>query len=671
MRARRNPGTLSVMTPNGRGLLKDLKKTVVIENVSPAVDGGRYPVKREIGDRIDVAADIFKEGHEELLAFLKFRRARATSWSETPMRFVDNDRWRGVFTPTEIGRWVFTIEALTDVFRSWLVDLGKRVDAGQDVASELLEGAALVRDAAARATGADRRALTAYTARLSAGGVQADAVAAAREPDLARLMDATIDRGEATWCDREFEVVVDRERARFAAWYEFFPRSGQVAGKHATFRDAEFQLRRAAAMGFDVVYLPPIHPIGARYRKGRNNALVAAPGEPGSPWAIGGIEGGHTAVHPALGTIADFDRFVEAARRLGLEVALDFAIQASPDHPWVREHPEWFFHRPDGTIKYAENPPKKYQDVYPLNFYGADPEPLWHEMRRVLEFWISHGVRTFRVDNPHTKPVRFWEWLIREIQDEHPDVVFLAEAFTRPKMMKVLAKAGFTQSYTYFTWRNEKREIAEYFTEITTPPVADYFRGNLWPNTPDILHETLQKGGTPAFKMRLVLAATLSSVWGMYSGYELSENVPREPGSEEYLNSEKYELRTRDFDAPGTLVPLVTRVNRIRREHRALQLYRNVTFHPSDNPAVIWYAKTTPDGTDTVFVAASLDVTRTQDSMVEVPLAALGLAPDAAYDMHELLSDTTWPWRGARGYVKLDPSVDPAQIFALRRRPGG
>jgi starch synthase (maltosyl-transferring) len=526
-------------------------------------------------------------------------------------------------------------------------------------------GAPLVRPAPGRPPGGDPAALGAWVGRLEQAG-QAEAVAAAGDGQLAALMDRHLDRTDATWAEREYEVVVDRERARFAAWYEFFPRSG-VAGRHGTLRDAEAQLERAAAMGFDVVYLPPVHPIGRTHRKGANNALTARPGEHGSPWAIGGVEGGHDAVHPDLGTLDDFDRFVARARALDLEVALDFAIQCSPDHPWVRAHPEWFFHRPDGTIKYAENPPKKYQDVYPVNFYGDDPRPLWQEMKRIVEFWIGHGVTTFRVDNPHTKPVRFWEWLIREVQTAHPEVVFLAEAFTRPKMMKVLAKAGFTQSYTYFTWRNEARELQEYLTEITTPPVAEYFRGNLWPNTPDILHETLQRGGRPAFKLRLVLAATLSSLYGIYSGYELGENEPFAPGSEEYLHSEKYEPKVRDWNAPGNLTGLITRVNRLRREHRALQLYRNLTFPGADDPHVLWYAKTTPGGDDVVFVAASLDLAGTRAAMVDVPIAELGIAPDQPYRMHEALSDVTYEWRGPRGYVELDPGRDPAQIFLLRR----
>jgi starch synthase (maltosyl-transferring) len=645
---------------------KELRRTVVIENVAPVVDGGRYPIKREVGGRVEVSTDVFKEGHEALLVFLKYRLADQPDWRETPMTFVDNDRWAGAFTVDTNARWIDTIEALPDLFRSWLADLGKRVAAGQDVASELLEGAALVRAAAARAPGDDAAALSAWLARIEQAPGQAEAVAAAGDGALAALMDRHLDRSDATQADREYEVFVDRERARFAAWYEFFPRSG-VAGRHATFRDAEAQLERAAAMGFDVVYLPPIHPIGRAHRKGANNALTAQPGEHGSPWAIGGAEGGHDAVHPDLGTLADFDRFVARARALKLDVALDFAIQCSPDHPWVRAHPEWFFHRPDGTIKYAENPPKKYQDVYPLNFYGDDPRPLWQEMKRIVEFWIGHGVNTFRVDNPHTKPVRFWEWLIREVQGAHPEIVFLAEAFTRPKMMMVLAKAGFTQSYTYFTWRTGKTELQEYLTEITGPPVAEYFRGNLWPNTPDILHETLQHGGRPAFKLRLVLAATLSSLYGIYSGYELSENVPFAPGSEEYLYSEKYEPKVRDWNAPGNLSGLITRINRLRREHRALQLYRNLTFHRSDDPHVLWYGKTTPARDDVVFVAANLDVFATHAAMVDVPIAELGIAPDQPYRMHELMSDVTYEWRGPRGYVELDPQRDPAQIFVLRR----
>jgi starch synthase (maltosyl-transferring) len=644
-----------------------LKQTVIIEHVEPTVDGGRYPAKREVGDLLEVTADILREGHDVLVAFLHYRGPGATRWRETPMRLVDNDRWAGEFPLEENGRYRFFIEALPDPFLSWLADLAKRTEAGQDVASELSEGRAVIDATARRARGADANDLRAMSERLAASPSQADAVAVAREAALAELMARHLDRGQATRTERDYAIVADRVRARCAAWYEMFPRSARGDGQHATFKDAEPELERIAAMGFDVVYLPPIHPIGRAFRKGRNNALTPAPGDPGSPWAIGGEEGGHTAVHPQLGTLDDFDHFVEAASGLGLEVALDFAIQCSPDHPYVREHPEWFFHRPDGTIKYAENPPKKYQDVYPLNFYSADPGPLWEEMRRIVEFWVAHGVRTFRVDNPHTKPVKFWEWLIESVQTSRPDVIFLAEAFTRPKVMKVLAKAGFTQSYTYFTWRNEKRELTEYFEEITQPPVAEYFRGHLWPNTPDILHETLQKGGPVAFKMRLVLAATLSSLYGIYSGYELGENVPVGEGSEEYLNSEKYEIKARDWDAPGNLVDFVTTINRIRRENRALHLYRNLAFYGADDPNILWYGKMTPDRDNTVFVAVNLDVNGPHASPVEMPLAELGLGPDEPYVMHELLSDRRYDWRGPRGHVVLDPAIDSAQIFAFHR----
>jgi starch synthase (maltosyl-transferring) len=639
----------------------DPKRTVVIENVAPAVDGGRYPVKREAGTVFEVSADIFTEGHDVLVAFLKYRRADEPVWREAPMSHVDNDRWAGSFALEANARWVFTIEALAEPFRSWLADLEKRHAAGQDAPSERLEGVTLIRAAAARAGGEDARRLRAYADGIACAAAQAEAVAAARDAALAALMLRHLDRTEATRCGQEFEVVADRERARFAAWYEFFPRSS------GTLKDAEAELERAAAMGFDVVYLPPVHPIGRTHRKGKNNTLVAGPGDPGSPWAIGSEEGGHTAVHPELGTLEDFDRFVERARSLGLEVALDFAIQCSPDHPWVREHPEWFFHRPDGTIKYAENPPKKYQDIYPLNFHGADPASLWEEMRRVLEFWTGHGVRAFRVDNPHTKPVKFWEWLIRAIQDAHPDVVFLSEAFTRPKMMQALAKAGFTQSYTYFTWRNTKSELIDYLTEITRPPVSEYCRGHLWPNTPDILHATLQAGGPPAFKLRLVLAATLSPLYGIYAGYELCENVPREAGSEEYLNSEKYELRPRDWRAPGNLVDVITRVNRARSQNRALQLYTNLRFYGSDDPHVLFYGKMTPERDNAVFVAASLDPFAPRSSVVDVPIAELGLGEDEPYRMHEVLSDRWFEWRGPRGYVELRPETDLAQIFVLHR----
>ena len=656
----RTPSATARAKPRAAAAVPATRRTVIIENVSPAVDGGRYAAKREIGARVEVTADIFREGHETLAAFVLYRRESETAWREVPMHFVENDRWAGEIVVDAIGRWVFVIEALTDAFQSWLHDLEKRLDAKQEVSSELKEGAALVGAAAERAHGAEARRLSQHATLLTRGNA-----AAASDPDLATLMAQHHDRSNTTRTPIEYPLQVDRERARFAAWYEFFPRSGSTPDRSATFKEAQAQLERAAAMGFDVVYLPPIHPIGRSHRKGRNNSLEAKPEDPGSPWAIGGPEGGHDSVNPDLGTLEDFDDFVAKASQLGLDVALDFAIQCSPDHPYVRQHPDWFFHRPDGTIKYAENPPKKYQDVYPVNFYGDDVAPLWAEMKRVVEFWISHGVKTFRVDNPHTKPVVFWEWLIREVQRQHPDAVFLAEAFTRPKMMKVLAKVGFTQSYTYFTWRNEKWEITQYLQEITTLPVAEYFRGNLWPNTPDILHATLVRGGRPAFKLRLVLAATLSSLYGIYSGYELAENVPVAPTSEEYLDSEKYQVKVRSWDAPGNLVDFIARVNTIRRKNPALQLYRNLTFYEADNPHILWYGKATENRDNLIFVAANLDPTVERESMVTVPIEQLGIGWNQTYKMHELLSDRVYEWRGPRGFVKLYPGVDPAQIFRL------
>ncbi|MBI1964461.1 MAG: alpha-1,4-glucan--maltose-1-phosphate maltosyltransferase [Candidatus Rokubacteria bacterium] len=638
------------------------RRTVVIEHVAPAVDGGRWPVKRAAGEVVEVSADIFKDGHDVLVAWLKYRRAAERTWRETPMVHVDNDRWAGRFTLDANARWVFTIEALPDPFRSWLADLAKRHAAGQDAVSELREGVALIRAAVPRVTGADGGALAAWAARLERASDQAAAVAAAAEPGLAALMERHLDRSEATWCEREFEVVADRPGARCAAWYEFFPRSS------GTLKDAEAQLEHAAAMGFDVVYLPPIHPIGRTHRKGRNNALVAAPGDPGSPWAIGSEAGGHTAVHPDLGTLDDFDRFVARARSLGLEVALDFAIQCSPDHPWVPEHPEWFFHRPDGTIKHAENPPKKYQDVCPLDFYGADPRPLWEEMRCILEFWVGHGVRAFRVDNPHTKPVGFWAWLIRTIQDAHPDVIFLAEAFTRPKLMQALAKVGFTQSYTYFTWRNFKDELVAYLTELTKTEMAEYFRGNFFTNTPDILPLILQQGGRPAFKMRLALAATLSAAYGIYSGYELCENAAL-PGTEEYQDSEKYEIRVRDWSAPGHIQDYISRINQIRHDRPSLQESRHLGFYESDDDSILFYGKRSADGADRVWVAVNLDPFEAHEARLELPMAELGLPPEGRLEVHELITDQRQLWRGPVHSLRLDPEQEPAAIFRVTALP--
>jgi starch synthase (maltosyl-transferring) len=645
------------------------QRRVVIENVRPSVDDGRFAIKRTVGERVTVTADVFADGHDVLAAAVLHRAEGSNTWDEVPMTPLGNDLWQAEFVVTALGRHEYTVEGWIDRFASWRLELSTKVGAAQDVSSELLEGAAIVSRAGARAAaGRDtalRGTLAAAAAALADTGRPAgERVAAALADALARAMDAVPDRSRATRYDRMLGVIVERERARFSAWYEMFPRSaGTDPARSATFEEAAARLPYVKAMGFDVLYLPPIHPIGRSFRKGRNNSLTAEAGDPGSPWAIGAEEGGHTAVEPGLGTIDDFDRFAEAARKQGLEVALDIAFQASPDHPWVREHPEWFSHRPDGTIKYAENPPKKYQDIYPLNFESDEWRALWLELKQVFEFWIAHGVTIFRVDNPHTKPLPFWAWALREIARVHPETIFLAEAFTRPKIMKHLAKVGFSQSYSYFTWRNTAPELTEYFTELTQTDVREYLRPNLFANTPDILHEYLQRGGRPAFVARLVLAATLGASYGIYSGFELTENQPVRPGSEEYLDSEKYQIRIRDFVQPGNLSELIARVNAIRREHPALQRDWGLRFHPSDNPELLCYSKQSEDARDLVIVVVNLDPFHMQHGFVDLPFAAWSLAPDATLEVADMLSDERYFWRGPRNYVRLDPGVRVAHIL--------
>jgi starch synthase (maltosyl-transferring) len=637
--------------------------SIVIEAVSPELDCGRFPVKREAGDTLNVWADIFADGHGLLAAVVRYRSCGDPEWEEAPMAPVDNDRWHGAFQLEKVGRYQYTIEAWRDVFGSWRGDLIKRLEAGEDVAAELLEGRRLVKEASGRARGHDQAELTAFLDGLRATANETEAFLDER---LASLMARHPDRSQAVVFEPALEVVVDPERARFAAWYEMFPRSqGTLEGRGATFREAQARLADIAAMGFDVVYLPPIHPIGHTGRKGRNNSLDVQPGDPGSPWAIGDETGGHKAVHRDLGTLDDFDAFVVEANRLGMEVALDLAIQCSPDHPYVRDHPEWFYHRPDGSIRYAENPPKKYQDIYPINFYCDDRQALWEELKSIVEFWIDHGVRVFRVDNPHTKPFPFWEWLIREVETRRPDVIFLAEAFTRPKVMKYLAKAGFTQSYTYFTWRNTPAELRDYLTELTHSEMAEYFRGNLFTNTPDILHEVLQTGGKPAFQMRLVLAATLSPLYGIYSGFELLESTPLRAGSEEYLNSEKYEYKVRDWNQPGNIKDYIARVNHIRREHPALQRYRNLRFQGCDNDRVLTYAKQYAD--DVIFVAVNMDPFHPQEAGIMAPLDYVAVADGEPYQAKELLSGSVETWDSLWRHVRLDPAFNPAAIWQLSR----
>jgi starch synthase (maltosyl-transferring) len=640
--------------PPAPALDLSLLRRVVVENVLPQVDCGRFPIKRTIGERVKVTADIHADGHDMLAAALLVRRAGDADWHELPMAFVDNDRWEGTFVVETLGRYEYTVEGWIDRFASWRHELSKKVGAGQDVASELLEGAALVGTVSPERAKALADISTPAETR----------VAEALREDLGELMTSRPDRSRATRFERVLTVTVDPERARFSAWYEMFPRSaGPDPSRSATFEEAASMLPYVSAMGFDVLYLPPIHPIGRSFRKGPNNSLTSSADDPGSPWAIGSEHGGHTAVEPGLGTIEDFDRFVAAAERHGLEIALDVAFQASPDHPYVREHPAWFRHRPDGTIKYAENPPKKYQDIYPINFESEDWQALWHEMKRVFEFWIGHGVKIFRVDNPHTKPFRFWEWVLGELKRDHPETIFLSEAFTRPKVMRYLAKAGFTQSYSYFTWRQTKSELTEYFTELTQTDVREYMRPNLFANTPDILHAYLQRGGRPAFQVRLVLAATLGASYGIYSGFELAENVPVRDGSEEYVDSEKYQIRRRDYQQAGSLAELIGRLNGIRRDHPALQQDWDLTFQQTDNPELLAYSKRSTDGRDLVMVVVNLDPFSMQHGFVQLPLAAWGVPPSGSIEVHDLLSDERYFWRGEWNYVRLDPQARVAHVL--------
>jgi starch synthase (maltosyl-transferring) len=644
---------------------------VIIEGIHPAIDGGIFPIKRTVGEDVVVEADIYAEGHDVLKAVLKYRPVGSTAWLESPMTPLPyNDRWTGSFTVEGREDLEYTVEGWVDRFASWHYELTKKAEAGLDVASELLEGAEHVAEGASRATGPDASWLKARSELLKTPGDQAERIKGGLDPLLVEAMARHPDRTRGYTHEPPLRVMVERERARFGAWYEMFPRSTSPdPGQHGTFRTTEARLPYVAGMGFDVVYLPPIHPIGRAFRKGPNNTLTPGPDDPGSPWAIGGPEGGHKSVHPALGTLADFDHLVEAAGKLKLEIALDIAFQCSPDHPWVKEHPRWFRHRPDGTIKYAENPPKKYQDIYPIDFETEDWEALYAELRDVFLFWVGHGVTIFRVDNPHTKPFRFWDWVIAEVREHNPDVIFLAEAFTRPKLMLRLAKGGYPQSYSYFTWRNTKRAIEEYFTELTHTDVIEVMRPNLFANTPDILNEYLQVGGRPGFQIRLVLAATLGANYGIYGPpFEQSVGTPWKPGSEEYLDSEKYQVRHWDLDAPGNLVALITRVNAIRKDNLALHSDRRLQFVPTDNEQVIAYLKTTPDKVNAILVVVNLDPRNTQSAWVRVPVADLALGQAEQYQVHDLIGDARYLWTGESNFVQLDPHACPAHIFRVRRK---
>jgi starch synthase (maltosyl-transferring) len=648
-------------------------RRVVIENLAPEVDGGKYPIKRTVGEQVVVEADIHADGHDVLGAVVLYRSERESAWLEAVMRPLVNDRWQGQFHVESLGSYVYTVQAWVDGFQSWSRDTVKKFDAGQDISVAAAMGARLIESAVDRAQGSAEQKLAAqFAAELkSLSRTGGEAVAKlARNAELAALMRRYTDRSRATTYDKQLGVTVDREKARYSTWYEMFPRSSaMVPNKHGTFRDCIERLGYVSEMGFDVLYFPPIHPIGRILRKGRNNTTQSSPDDPGSPWAIGAKEGGHMAIHPALGSIEEFKQLQTKARELGIEIALDLAFQCSPDHPYVKEHKEWFLERPDGSVQYAENPPKKYEDIYPFYFESEFATELCDELKRVVFYWIEQGIRIFRVDNPHSKPFDFWEWLIKEVRRKHPDVIFLSEAFTRPKVMQRLAKLGFTQSYTYFAWKNTKWELTQYFTELTETPVREYMRPNVWPNTPDILTEFLQYGGRPAFMARLVLAATLSANYGVYGpAFELCESRAVRPGSEEYLDSEKYQLRSWDLDRPLSLKGLISRVNQIRRENRALQSDWSLRFHRLDNDQLIAYSKATDDLSDIILVIVNLDPRYKQSGWVEVPLADFQLAPDQTYQVHDLLTDARYLWHGASNYVELNPAFLPAHIFKVRRR---
>jgi starch synthase (maltosyl-transferring) len=652
------------------------RKRVIIEEIQPSVDSGRYPAKRIVGDTVAVTAAIFSDGHDHVGARLLYRHSSQRKWQTAAFAELNNDLWSATFVVSEIGAWHFTVEAWVDHFDTWVHDLGKRLLAqgggGQDIPLALRIGATYLEAAAGRAKGTDAKKLKLFSTQLLE---LADRTLNSYDSPLTGEIIALVakypDLSYATKYPSEFPLWVDRERARFSSWYELFPRSASaIPGQHGTLRDVEARVAEIAEMGFDVLYMPPIHPIGVAYRKGKNNAVAAEADDVGSPWAIGAIEGGHTAILPELGTLEDFDALVATAQAHGLDIALDIAFQCSPDHPWVKEHPAWFIHRPDGTIQYAENPPKKYQDIYPLNFESSDWRGLWATLYGVFKFWSDRGVRVFRVDNPHTKALPFWEWCIAEVLKSAPDTIFLAEAFTRPHVMYSLAKSGFTQGYTYFAWRNTKAELTTYFTEISNVPVRDFFRGNVWPNTPDILHEQLQTGERSVFQQRVILAATLSANYGIYGpAYELLEGRPAKPApgktsSEEYLDSEKYQLRDWDRSNPNSIAPLIRQLNLIRNENPALQRNENLVFHAVPNDHLLVYSKATSDGTNVVLIVVNLDPRTEQSGWLDLNLAALDLPWEGWFDVEDLLTGIRYHWKDQWNFVSLSPEKT-AHIFRI------
>lgn len=643
------------------------QRRVVIECLRPQVDAGRFPIKRVSGENVDVVANIFCDGHDHVRAELLFKHATAKRWCLAEMGYVVNDEWARSFEVPEIGQYFYTARAWLDRFDTWQADLKKKYQAGQKVGVDLVIGSEILTQAAQRAKGEDAERLNDWAESLKKGEAT-DVVKLALADELTATVRKYPDRSRATTYALELQVHVGRARAQYSTWYELFPRSCGQKGKHGTLADCEKLLPDIAKLGFDVLYLPPIHPIGRTHRKGKDNSPQCKRSDPGSPWAIGSIEGGHKSIHPELGELKDFRSLAKCAENNGLEMAMDLAFQCSPDHPYIKEHPKWFCWRPDGTIQHAENPPKKYEDIVPINFETEDIQGLWEELKSIVLFWIEQGIRIFRVDNPHTKPFAFWQWVIAEIKREYPEVIFLAEAFTRPKVMERLAKVGFDQSYTYFTWRNTKHEVTQYLTELTQTDVAEYFRPNFWPNTPDILPQYLQYGGRPAFIIRLVLAATLSSNYGIYGpAFELCVADAVE-GKEEYLDSEKYEIKDWNRTGRGNVRAVIERVNRSRRENPSLQQTRNLKFFPADNDMIVAYGKTNEDKSNVTIMLVNLDPYHTQSGWVSLPLEELQIDPDQPFLLHDQLSGDKYIWQGHRNYIELDPRVMPAHILCLHRR---
>jgi starch synthase (maltosyl-transferring) len=647
---------------------KEGKKRVIITNISPKVEDGKYPVKAVLGEEIKFSASIFGDGHDVIAASVFVKHLTAEKPTEIKLKAINNDCWEASFICSQLGVYEFYIEGWEDHFSNWKNGLKKKYDAGQDINVELQMGTALFSDAFAE-IGGQYPKLQKWIAQFEETDQQHSKVEMVLANDIAEIMYNYRPQALITKYPFVYTIEVERKKAAFSTWYELFPRStSPVPGKHGTFKDVMNVLPRIAKMGFDVLYFPPIHPIGEKNRKGRNNALTTEPNDPGSPWAIGNQKGGHKAIHPQLGSMSDFKRLLKAAKGYGIEIALDIAYQCAPDHPYVKSNPQWFIWRPDGTVQYAENPPKRYEDILPFNFETNDWENLWIELKSIIDFWVDAGVTIFRIDNPHTKAFHFWEWMIKEVRIKNPEIIFLAEAFTRPRMMEQLAKVGFNQSYTYFTWRNTKAELETYLTELTQTELRNYFRPNFWPNTPDILPPALSEGGENAHIQRLILAATLSSNYGIYGPvYEFGIHQPHGK-KEEYIDNEKYEIKHWDWSKETRIMEIITRVNKIRKENQALHSTWNIKFVETDNEQLICYVKTDPKTKNSLIIVVNLDVWNTQSGFIQLPLAMLGLSPTQNFVVNDLLSGDQYNWMGGRQYVELNPYLMPAHIFKIENQ---